>query len=260
MSAEVDWERWRADRAASLATDHGWLSLTGFAWLPATPSTVDGLPGLWWSDDALARVTASADDGLVVGGSLVDGTIATEVAEGASLLWVAEGERRVELVRRGGRYAVRTRDPQAATLTGFRGIPAFDHDPGWVRPGRFREYTHPRVVPVTSARDDLKQEATLVGAVEVEIGGERHVLQATQGAGLGLTLAFHDLTNGKETARWRAVGTTVPTPDGSLLVDFNRAVNFPFAFTEFGTCPAPVDGNSLPLAVTAGERRPEIVG
>lgn len=258
MTAEVEWERWRADRAAGLATDHGWLSLTGFAWLADTPSRVDGLPGLWWADDALARLQAVATDELVADGAVVEGTVVTEVAEGASVLWVADGDRRVELVRRGGRYAVRTRDPQAVTLTGFRGIPVFDHDPAWVRPGRFREYTHPRVVPVTTARDDLKQEATLVGAVEVEIGGERHVLQATQGTGVGLTLAFHDLTNDSETARWRAVGTTVPGADGSVLVDFNRAVNFPFAFTDFGTCPAPVDGNSLPVAVTAGERRPEV--
>ena len=41
-----------------------------------------------------------------------------------------------------------------------------------------------------------------------------------------------------------------------MIIDFNRAVNLPFAFTEFGTCPAPVPGNDLPLAVTAGELAP----
>ena len=28
------WARWHAAREADLAADHGWLSLTGFHWLP----------------------------------------------------------------------------------------------------------------------------------------------------------------------------------------------------------------------------------
>jgi hypothetical protein len=44
--------------------------------------------------------------------------------------------------------------------------------------------------------------------------------------------------------------------DRSVAVDFNRTVNLPFAFTDYGTCPAPVEGNRLALPVTAGEKRP----
>lgn len=260
MSVHDEWKSWRAERAEGLATTHGWLSLSGFAWLVSASSAVDGLPGRWWSDDASAFLEATAQDGLVVDGDIVDGVVEAEVAEGGSLLWVSDGDRKVELARRGGRYAVRTRDPQAATLTGFRGIPAFDHDPEWVRPGRFTEHPQPEVVPVDTARDDLTQNATLVGTVDVEIDGEWHSLEASRGAGGGLTLAFHDETNGTETAPWRAVGVTDPAPDGSVSVDFNRAANFPFAFTDFGTCPAPVVGNTLPIAVRAGEKAPEAVG
>ena len=71
-----------------------------------------------------------------------------------------------------------------------------------------------------------------------------------------LKLSFRDLTNGDLTAPWRVVTTSVPTENGDLVVDFNRAVNLPFAFTEFGTCPAPVPGNALPVPVTAGELAP----
>ena len=52
------------------------------------------------------------------------------------------------------------------------------------------------------------------------------------------------------------VSTSIPTETGALVVDFNRTVNLPFAFTEYGTCPAPVPENTLPLAVTAGELAP----
>ena len=43
--------------------------------------------------------------------------------------------------------------------------------------------------------------------------------------------------------------------DGSVLIDFNRTINLPFAFTAYGTCPAPVPGNRLGLPVTAGEKK-----
>ena len=52
------------------------------------------------------------------------------------------------------------------------------------------------------------------------------------------------------------VSTSIPTETGSLVVDFNRTVNLPFSFTEFGTCPAPVPGNTSPVPVTAGEKAP----
>ena len=41
------WTRWHADREADLAAEHGWLSLTGFHWLPPAPAALDGLPGRW---------------------------------------------------------------------------------------------------------------------------------------------------------------------------------------------------------------------
>jgi uncharacterized protein (DUF1684 family) len=52
------------------------------------------------------------------------------------------------------------------------------------------------------------------------------------------------------------VTTSIPTETGALVIDFNRAVNLPFAFTEFGTCPAPVPANQVPVAITAGELAP----
>jgi uncharacterized protein (DUF1684 family) len=40
-----------------------------------------------------------------------------------------------------------------------------------------------------------------------------------------------------------------------VVIDFNKAVNPPCAFSEFATCPLPVPGNTLPVAVRAGEKR-----
>ncbi|GAA2167198.1 hypothetical protein FHX52_1223 [Humibacillus xanthopallidus] len=255
MSTHEEWLAWRSSREADLAQEHGWLSLTGFAWLTDGPASVADLPGTWWADDDGAHVAANPEDRLVVDDEPVAGSVAADVAEGASLLWVRHDERVVELLRRGGRLAVRVRDPRATTLRDFTGVPTFKHDPAWVRPGRFVPASAPRVVDVRTARADLVQQARLVGAVDVDIAGERHRLDAVS-HGEGLGLLFHDTTNGVSTARWRTVTTTAPDADGNVVVDFNRTVNLPFAFTDHGTCPAPPAHNRLDLAVTAGERAP----
>ncbi len=71
-----------------------------------------------------------------------------------------------------------------------------------------------------------------------------------------MSLSFHDETNDDETATWRTVVTGAVQGDRTVVVDFNRAINLPFAFTPYGTCPAPIIGNHLALPVTAGEKRP----
>jgi uncharacterized protein (DUF1684 family) len=47
-----------------------------------------------------------------------------------------------------------------------------------------------------------------------------------------------------------------PAADGTVILDFNHAVNLPCAYTEFATCPLPPPGNHLPVAITAGEKTP----
>jgi uncharacterized protein (DUF1684 family) len=255
MTARQAWSKWRATRDAELAEEHGWLSLTGFAWLPDEPAAVPGLPGLWWADDEGAHVRAVDDDGLVTDAGPVIGTASADITESGSLHWVRHGERVVELLRRGGRPALRTRDPHAPARLAFKGVPTWDHDPEWVRPATFAATDEPATVPVRTARDDLVQQAHVVGTVDVDIAGVRHRLSAVP-AGTGLALLFHDATNDVTSAPWRTVVTEAPDPEGNLVVDFNRAVNLPFAFSDHGTCPAPVSGNRIAVPVTAGEKRP----
>ncbi|WP_374969332.1 DUF1684 domain-containing protein [Terrabacter sp. BE26] len=255
MSARQHWVQWRATREVTLAQEHGWLSLTGFAWLPDEPSTVPGLPGLWWVDDDGAHVRADKNDRLATETGPIHGTASADVPESGSFTWVHHDARVVELLRRGGRLAVRTRDPHAAARLAFKGVPTWDHDTDWVRPARFTPAEEPATVEVGTARHDLVQQARVVGTVDVDIAGVRHRLSATS-AGDGLALTFHDATNNDTSAPWRTVTTEAPDDDGNLVVDFNRAVNLPFAFTAYGTCPAPVPGNRIALPVTAGEKRP----
>lgn len=255
-AAQVEWERWHAEREASLAAPYGWLTLTGFAWLPDRSGPVEGLPGQWWSSGDEAHVQAVESDGLTDDGKVVDGIVSARVEEAGSLDWVRIGTRQVQLLRRGGRLAVRTRDPEAATQRDFTGVPTYPYDGEWVLPATFHRWAAPQRVEVTTARRDLVQQVRLVGSIDLVVHHRTHRLQVSEGADGTLGLSFHDSTNGASTAPWRTVSTSVPDAEGNLVVDFNRAVNLPFAFTEFGTCPAPVSSNQILAAVTAGEQAP----
>ncbi|PYI69700.1 DUF1684 domain-containing protein [Arthrobacter livingstonensis] len=252
------WDRFRAGRNTALASEHGWLTLTSFQWLPDAPSTVDGLPGLWSTDGTTAALTAGPDDSLtlVEGGAPVSGIITATLQDEESLLWVQSGSVVVELGMRANRYMIRTRDSQSATLTQFTAVPVFGYNPELVFTGIFERYPEPREVDITTANPEVPGTAVLVGDVVFELAGTTYRLAAEQGPLGSLIVTFFDDTNNVSSSHWRKVELTRPRPDGTVTVDFNRAINYPSAFTDYGTCPAPMDGNRINATIEAGERNP----
>ncbi|MGO4383448.1 DUF1684 domain-containing protein [Specibacter sp. RAF43] len=252
------WDRFRTGRNAALAADHGWLTLTSFQWLPAEPSVLDGVPGLWSTDGTTASLTAGADDQLtlVAGGEPVTGTITAALADEESLMWVRSGTVVIELGMRANRYMIRTRDSQAPARTDFHGVPVFDFNPSLVAEGTFEPYAAPRRVEIVTANPEVPGVAVLVGDVVFELGGTTYRLAAEEGALGSLLVTFFDETNNVTSSHWRKLELTRPRPDGTVVVDFNRTINYPSAFTDFGTCPAPVDGNRIGVPIEAGERNP----
>ncbi|MPY10334.1 DUF1684 domain-containing protein [Arthrobacter bussei] len=265
-TAEQRWSDFRTARDAALAEPHGWLTITSFQWLADSPGALEGVPGTWTGTATHAAVTAESADGLtdLTSGRPVTGTITATLGDEESLSWVAfggtEGRRVVvELARRAGRYAVRTRDAEAPTLTHFTGVPVFGYRPDLVVEGRFEPFTAPREEMIATAHPDVPGKHRTVGEVVFRLPGEdgEFRLRASQEEAGSLAITFHDRTNGASTAAWRKVVTRRPRPDGTVLLDFNRTINYPSAFSPFGTCPAPVAGNVLAAPVEAGEKRPE---
>ncbi|MCU1632176.1 MAG: hypothetical protein JWM61_828 [Micrococcaceae bacterium] len=264
-TAEEEWLRFRDARDAALAETHGWLTLTSFQWLADAPSGVELVPGLWSETDGTARVTARAAYALtdLTNGRSIDGTVTATLDDEESLSWVAsdgpDGRRIVvELARRAGRYAIRTRDAEAPTLTGFTGVPVFEYRPDLVVEGRFEPYDEPVAERIGTAHPEVPGTHRSVGDVVFRLPGEDgdFRLRASQENTGTLAITFHDATNGVSTAPWRKVTMRRPRRDGAVILDFNRTVNYPSAFTPFGTCPAPVDGNVIGAAVEAGEKMP----
>lgn len=263
------WQRFRNSRNTALASEYGWLTLTSFQWLEDRPAEVELVPGLWSTDGTTAFLTAAAAAGLtlVETGDPVDGTISAALANEESLLWVQYGgtdgrQVVVELARRADRYAVRTRDSQSPVFTGFDGVPTFDYRPDLVVEARFHPYPEPVDVPIGTANPLVDGVHRSVGELVFRLPGKDHEfhLQAEEERLGALTVTFHDETNGESTDEWRKVSTARPRVDShgnrTVILDFNRAINYPSAFTPFGTCPMPVKNNSLDYRIEAGEKEP----
>ncbi|MGO4192008.1 DUF1684 domain-containing protein [Arthrobacter sp. YAF17] len=266
------WQRFRNSRNTALAGDYGWLTLTSFQWLEGQPAAVELVPGLWSTDGTTAFLTAAAADGLtlVETGGPVDGTISATLSDEESLLWVQYGGEDgrqvvVELAMRANQYAVRTRDSTSPVFTEFDGVPTFDYRPDLVVEASFRPYPEPVDVPIGTANPLVDGVHRTVGELVFRLPGKDHEfhLQAEEEKLGALTVTFHDETNGdsapeKATAEWRKVSTARPRPDNTVILDFNRAINYPSAFTPYGTCPMPVKNNSLDYRIEAGEKEPAL--
>jgi uncharacterized protein (DUF1684 family) len=165
----------------------------------------------------------------------------------------------VELAMRADKYAIRTRDNGSPVLTGFKGVPTYEYNPDWVIQGTFEPYAEPVDVPIGTANPLVDGVHRSVGEVVFRVPGVPHEIRLhAEEEKLGaLNVTFHDESNGETTDDWRKVFIPRPRPDGSVVIDFNRAINYPSAFTPYGTCPMPVPGNSLDVRVEAGEKLPQ---
>jgi uncharacterized protein len=250
---EQEWSDWHAARERDLSSVHGWLTPVAYLPLPSAPTALADVPGLWWADADGAHHRAAGPAGEVAthvvdeAGSQVVSTY-LPAGRGAA----DDAEVAVELVRRTGRYALRLRDPWAPTRRDFTGVPTYPYDRSWVLEAPVRWYDEPRAAVVGAARPGLLHHVQAIGEVDVRHGGRVATLVLTGFPG-GAALLFSDEAPGL--APWRIL--TVPREAGETLrLDLNRAVNLPFAFSDHGTCPAPLPGNHVPFAVTAGERAP----
>jgi uncharacterized protein (DUF1684 family) len=259
------WAAWHTEREALLREPHGWLSLTGLHWLTSTAAAHADLPGSWRAtDDGGVEITTetttettTAADKLEIDGVTVDGTVRIEPKDGQPGVLVTVGARRVEVIRRTDSYALRVRDPQAITRTAFDGVPSYPVEARWVVTGRYEPYPAPSPITVDAVVEGLHHYFTAVGEVHFDLDGQQQTLVALPGKQGGLSLHFRDATSGQETyggGRILAVGD--PAEDGTVVVDLNRTVNLPCAFTAFATCPLPPEGNTVTVPVAAGERTP----
>jgi hypothetical protein len=250
------WQDWKRNREQDLAEPYGWLALVSLDWLTDQPTQYPGLPGLWWQDSEAAFVDPQGAD-ITHEGEPVTGVHRFELINSGPGTRVVAGDLEVEVARRSG-YLIRVHDPKAPVLQEFHGVPAYEPDPAWVLRGTFEPFDEPQATTVGAVVPGLNHVYQAPGIVRFDHAGKSHTLTAFNGkAAGGLNILFTDATSGVTTyPANRSIGVAEIADDGSVVLDFNRAVNLPCAFTDYATCPLPPAGNNLPFAVEAGERLP----
>ncbi|WP_246051005.1 DUF1684 domain-containing protein [Nocardioides guangzhouensis] len=240
-----DWQAYADRREERLRSAVGYLAITAIHWLSTTPERFTDVPGQWCQDERGTTVTLAPGETLTLDDDvLTTGPHVLGPLDYTGLTISFDGGT-AEVADRGGTAIVRPRRPDSATLRAYRGTPRYPADARWVLSGRFEPYDEPVAAP------------DAVGEVVFEHEGAGHRLVAWGEDDGSLWILFRDATSGVTTyPANRQILVAPPTPDGTVTIDFNRAINMPCAYTDFVTCPLPPAANTLPFAVEAGEQVP----
>jgi uncharacterized protein len=263
-------QKWRERYETGLKRDNGWLALAGLYWLKDGDNRFGTGSG---NDLVLPEGTASETAGTF---TFHDGKTRLLVKNGAPLLVNGEpvrteavlkadsdgepdritlGRLSMMVIHRGSRYGVRLWDNQSSTRREFRGVRWFPIQESYRVTAQFTSYPQPKMIPILNVLGDTEQTPS-PGYATFELAGKPYRLEPLL-EGDRLFFIIKDLTSGKQTyAAGRFLYASLPK-DGKVTLDFNKATNPPCAFTPYATCPLPPKQNHLPVAVTAGEQKPD---
>lgn len=264
-------EAWRAKRVERLTAPDSWLSLVGLHWLqpgansvgtaadnsvqltagPAYFGTVE-----WQDDGTVLFIAAPASLANVANGQL------RNPKTGATALTYREGRPSVVsaqsvsffVIQRGDKLGLRVRDAEADRRMNFVGIDYFDADPAWRIEADWVGFDPPREIPISNVLGQTTMNKVPGKAVFTRDGQTFELLPMAESADEELFFVISDATSGDETYGAARFVYAAPPKDGKVILDFNRALNPPCAFTPFATCPLPPKENRLPIRVTAGEK------
>jgi uncharacterized protein (DUF1684 family) len=260
-SFDADWQEWHAAHERHRAHPHGFLAVTHLHWLGSEATRLEGVPGTWSVEADVVRVVLEAGESLQQDGNELN----TE--SGASLeigpieerggINLVSGDTVIELAKRGGEYIVRPRHPENPLLQAYQGTPAYSPDAAYAVRGTYVPFEAARPTTVGAAVEGIQHVYEAPGEIRFKLAGRELALTAFNGHAPGsLLVLFTDQTSGKTTYAANRSLSVVPGADGSVLLDFNRAVNLPCAYTDLATCPLPPAENRLPVAIEAGEKIP----
>ena len=267
-AAELEAER--NERLSRLKAENGWLSLTGLYWLepgenrfgsaedsavvvpdPSVPD-IAGLLVVGPNGDVIAFGEEGA--GVEINGEpLTEATLKTD-ADGRPDV-ITAGRVQFYIINRSGRLGARVKDPEAPTRRDFEGIAYFPTDPLYTVNATFEPYDEARevAIPTVLGTDTMM---LAFGVLHFSIGGQDLTLEPYAGSAEDETLflIFRDQTSGETSyGAGRFLSADAPGEDGMTVLDFNRSVNPPCAFTPYATCPLPPPQNILETPIEAGE-------
>lgn len=258
QSPEEAHAHFHARREQAVVQPLGSLALVNTQLIDAE-QPVWGVPGRWAplpEGESGLKVIATAADGIRVDGELVDGEAIVRGKDHASPgdIVFSETVRGAVIAQATGGYALRVWDAQSEGIRDFGGIDAFDYRPDWVVTARWEENPAGTTVGFEHLKDDgVTREQVIPGRIRFERDGQEFDLAAFK-SGRALQLVFADATSGESTYSVGRFLFLAPNADGTITLDFNRAILPPCAFSYAFNCPLPPKQNRFPFPIEAGEK------
>ena len=264
-------DTWHADRVARLAAEDGWLSLIGRDWLKPGENTLGSAPGstvllpewaapakagLLFMEGSTVRIRPFPGSGLLLNGKPATESVLKSDGEAAPDVLQA-GRVRFYVIRRGNQFGIRIKDPENPARKAFHGVPRYPVDPTLRVVAEYTPYATPQLRDIPTVLG-TSTSMTAPGLLRFKVHGREVTLEpmVEDPEHPELFLIFKDATSAHGTyAAGRFLYADMPK-DGKVVLDFNRAINPPCAFTLFATCPLPPKQNQLTLAIKAGEKDP----
>jgi len=247
-----------ARRNAAVTSAQGNLALVNTQWVDSE-QTIYGVPGIWAPRDAGQsglRLTSTASDNIVVDGHLVDGSaiVRGQDDDNPSSIVFSDTVTGFVIASEQGSYALRVWDAQSEGILEFGRIDAFEHNPEWVVTALFTEVPGGQTVGFEHLKDNgATRELVVPGEITFEKDGIHYSLAAFK-SGNALQLVFADSTNGDSSYSVGRFLFVAPNADGTITLDFNRAILPPCAFSYNFNCPLPPLQNRFTVPIEAGEK------
>lgn len=250
-------EAWKAKRLANLKAPNGWLNIIGRTWLEPGTVTVGSAPdnGIVLSAGPALLGTLTQHENGEVDFVPADGSAPHHLVPNKKHPphFVLQGLH-VEVTTINGQNALRVRDTNSKAPDELEPLRYFPVDPSWRIEAKWVPYEAPRELTVNTTKD-IETEVEVTHKAVFEKDGVTYELIATHGTPESPQFVIRDLTSRDETypASRFVYGEDV-TAD-TIVLDFNKAINPPCAFTEYAVCPLPPAENVLPIRIEAGEKR-----
>ena len=260
----INEERLERDRRMT-SNERNWLSLAGLFWLEEGDNPfgsasgnkiqLEGFPlehcGTLHMQAGQVSLSEAAASITLNGSKPTLRLLAADVEENPDL--VEAGPIRLMVIKRGERTLLRAWDVNSQTVKEFHGLRYFAVDPKWRIPAIFEPYDPPKTIHIQDMIGGSR-EGALLGRLRFNLNGHEYALEIEDADDEGL-ISFTDETR-KDLTYPGGRYLTLPKPiEENTTLDFNRAHNWPCAYTSWATCPLPPQGNHLPVRVEAGEKR-----
>ena len=247
---------YHARREESVVQPKGNLALVNTQWVDSE-QPIWGVPGTWApAPEGGLKVSAAASDGIIVDGVLVDGSAVVRGKDDPAPSEIAFSDTVSGFVIAGedGQYALRVWDSNSEGIREFGAIDAYPYNPDWVIQAKFTENPAGTTMGFEHLKDEGKtREQVIPGEITFTKDGVDYNLAAFK-AGRALQLVYADATSGVDTYSVGRFLFVAPNPDGTIVLDFNRSVLPPCAFSYNFNCPLPPKQNRFAVAIEAGEK------